>query len=124
MDKVEGLQFPDAPEPIALKGQAIEQRRKDPTWDSDSLLAWFGNKLPSYFWTDCGWGHILKREGLTWPDFLECLSAWKIDIIQWLRNELAWEDLVADLRRTAPRFKPWLDTPHRHGLGYFPLRDR
>lgn len=123
MEMIQNLQLPDAPEPIVLKTQAVEQRYKDPTWDSDSLRVWYGNKLPSYLWTECGWDSCLKQEGLTWRGFLECMSAWKGDIIRWLRSEFSWEELVADIRRTTPRFKPWLDARHGHKSSYyFPLR--
>lgn len=125
MEMMQDLQLPDAPEPIALKVQTIEERFKNPTWDSDSLRAWYGNKLPSYLWTDCGWGSCLNREGVTWQGFLECLSAWKRDINRWLRSELSWDDLVSDIRQTIPRFKPWLDARHGHvSSSYFPLRAR
>lgn len=125
METIPDVQLLNAPEPIALKTQAVQQRYQDPGWDSDSLRAWYGNELPSYLWTECGWGSFLKHQGLTWQEFLECLSAWRDDICQWLRNELSWEELIADIKQTVARFKPWLDARHGHGFRhYFPLRTR
>jgi len=122
MPTIEMLDLPAAPEPVALKAQAVGWRRDNPTWDSDSLWAWYGNRLASYFWTQCLWSQILKQHDVTWLDFLKCLSAWKPDITRWLRSELSWEQLAADIHITAPRFRPWLQARHGHHVGYFPLR--
>ncbi len=120
METTQRLQVTDAAEPIGLKSQAVEERYKNQDWDSDSLRVWYDNKLPSYLWTECGWGSFL-----TWPELLECLSAWNKDIKRWLKDELSWTDMMADIMLTIPRFKPWLDGRHgERSNRYFPLRVR
>ena len=108
-------------EPEEMKAQARIRYKGEP-WLSESWWLWYGNKLASYLWVS--WGKILKSQGISWQDFLKCLSAWKADVKRWLRDELDWHELERDIRDTAPRFKPWLDS--RHGRlsknRFYPLR--
>lgn len=84
--------LPKAVEPKLLKEQAKAERQRNPDIDLDVARAWF--ELPSYLWTQCGWGKVLKARGVTWQDFQKCLSARKYDVKGWLRDWLDWEEFV------------------------------
>lgn len=92
------MKLPDAPEPQWLKEKAKMQRKEDPEWDSDSLVIWYANRLPSYLWTECGWGRALKAEGFWWRGFPEVLSIWKTDFIKWARKQQSWDALIRTLK--------------------------
>ena len=98
------LSFP--PEPIMLKKQSDEQK-KGRDWDIDSIVLWFGNKLPSYLWRDGGWSKPLKAEGYNWQSFLKILSLHKKEMIKWSRNAISWKEFLAKLQETIkdPVFK-------------------
>jgi hypothetical protein len=68
------------PEPLMLKKQSTEQKGRK--WDIDSLVLWFGNRLPTYLWNDAGWSKPLKAEGYNWQSFLKILSLHKKEMIK------------------------------------------
>ena len=94
------------PEPLSLKNQTNEQYNKK-DWKLDSLLVWFGNRLPSYLWKEAGWSKPLKEAGFNWQSFLKLLSLHKKDMIQWSRNGITWNELLIKIEGTIkdPIFK-------------------
>ena len=94
------------PEPIMLKNQSKEKNNAR-NWDMDSLLLWFGNRLPSYLWNDGGWSQPLKDEGYTWQSFLKLLSLHKKEMIHWARDAISWNEFLLKLQDTLkdPVFK-------------------
>ena len=97
------------PEPMMLKQQSNEQKRKR-DWDVDSLVLWFGNKLPSYLWKEGGWSKPLKAEGYNWQSFLKIISLHKKEMIKWSKDTLSWRDLLQNIQETImdPVFKKML----------------
>ncbi|MEM0466947.1 MAG: hypothetical protein QXX20_05050 [Candidatus Thermoplasmatota archaeon] len=93
------------PEPVMFKQQSAEYQKK--SWDVDSLILWFGNRLPSYLWNDGGWSQPLKAEGYTWQGFLKILSLHKKEMIRWVHNTLSWNDFLRNIQDTIkdPVFK-------------------
>ena len=94
------------PEPHILKHQSHKpSTEKD--WKLDSLIIWFGNRLPSYLWNEGGWSKSLKKEGFNWQSFLKILSLHKKDMIQWSRNGITWDKLLIKIEATIkdPIFK-------------------
>ncbi|WP_048095842.1 hypothetical protein [Archaeoglobus fulgidus] len=91
------------PEPSELKNEA-KMRRESTDWNIDSLVAWYGNRLPKYLWSH--WKEPLRKEGYTWQSFLKVLSLNKKDIIGWLRDQEEWEELIDQIRRTLTT--PWI----------------
>lgn len=98
------LSFP--PEPMMFKKQSNEQK-KGREWDIDSIVLWFGNKLPSYLWRDGGWSKPLKAEGYNWQSFLKILSLHKKEMIKWSRDAISWKEFLAKVQETIkdPVFK-------------------
>ena len=94
------------PEPIMLKMQSRQQKGRR-EWDMDSIVLWFGNRLPSYLWKDGGWSKPLKIEGYNWQSFLKILSLHKKEMIKWSRNSISWRDFLLNLQDTIrdPVFK-------------------
>ena len=94
------------PEPLLLK-KTNTQQHQEKTWDIDSLILWFGNRLPKYLWNDAGWSQPLKKEGYTWQSFLKILSLHKKEMIQWSRNSLTWKEFLKKIQETIkdPTFK-------------------
>jgi len=94
------------PEPITLKEQTNAQQQEN-NWKLDSLLIWFGNRLPSYLWNEGGWATPLKEAGFNWQSFLKVLSLHKKDMIQWSRNGITWSELLHNIEQTIkdPLFK-------------------
>jgi hypothetical protein len=93
------------PEPLILKRQSKNQKERE--WDIDSLVLWFGNRLPTYLWNDAGWSKPLKAEGYNWQSFLKILSLHKKEMIRWSRNALSWKEFLIKLQETIkdPVFK-------------------
>jgi hypothetical protein len=93
------------PEPVMLKEQSKGQKGRE--WDIDSLVLWFGNRLPTYLWNDAGWATPLKAEGYNWQSFLKILSLHKKEMIRWSHNTLSWRDFLLKLQDTIkdPVFK-------------------
>ena len=102
------------PEPLTLKKQSKQQKGKE--WDIDSLVLWFGNRLPTYLWNDAGWSAPLKAEGYNWQSFLKILSLHKKEMIRWSRNSLSWKEFLMKLQDTIkdPVFKAIL-LQHKKG---------
>jgi len=94
------------PEPVMLKKQSKGQKNKK-EWDVDSLVLWFGNRLPTYLWNDAGWSTPLKAEGYNWQSFLKILSLHKKEMIRWSRDALTWKEFLLKLQDTIkdPVFK-------------------
>ena len=93
------------PEPLMLKMQSTEQKGRK--WDIDSLVLWFGKRLPTYLWNDAGWSKPLKAEGYNWQSFLKILSLHKKEMIRWSHDTLTWRDFLLKLQDTIrdPVFK-------------------
>ena len=87
------------PEPLMLKKQSDDQK-KSREWDIDSIVLWFGNKLPSYLWRDGGWSKPLKAEGYNWQSFLKILSLHKKEMIKWSRDAISWKEFLVKLQET------------------------
>ena len=87
------------PEPLRLKKQSDDQK-KSREWDIDSIVLWFGNKLPSYLWRDGGWSKPLKAEGYNWQSFLKILSLHKKEMIKWSRDAISWKEFLVKLQET------------------------
>jgi hypothetical protein len=87
------------PEPTMLKSQSNQQKTTR-AWDIDSLVMWFGNRLPTYLWNDAGWSKPLKDEGYNWQSFLKILSLHKKDIICWSHDAITWKDFLQKLQDT------------------------
>ncbi|MCK5636585.1 MAG: hypothetical protein KAH91_04110 [Thermoplasmatales archaeon] len=94
------------PEPVALKKQSKKQKNER-DWKIDSLVLWFGNRLPSYLWKEGGWSKPLKDAGFNWQSFLKILSLHKKDMIQWSRGGITWNELLFKIEETIknPIFK-------------------
>jgi len=94
------------PEPMMLKKQSNGQK-KTKEWDIDSIVLWFGNKLPSYLWRDGGWSKPLKAEGYNWQSFLKILSLHKKEMIKWSKNAISWKEFLLKIQETIkdPVFK-------------------
>jgi len=94
------------PEPMMLKKQS-NQQKKGKEWDVDSIVLWFGNKLPSYLWRESGWSKQLKAEGYNWQSFLKILSLHKKEMIKWSRNAISWKEFLVKIQETIkdPVFK-------------------
>lgn len=104
MSEAGGLQLPEAPEPISLKRLAQEDRRNYPAWNSDSLRVSHPKGLASYLWTVCRWGSKLKVVGMTWQGFIGTVANQKRYTRRWVRDELSWETLLAQIRGSCLRF--------------------
>lgn len=103
---VRSLKLTIPPEPIILKQQSHEEKTMK-SWDMDSLVLWFGNRLPSYLWNDGGWSKPLKDEGYNWQSFLKILSLHKREMISWARDAISWKEFLLKLQDTMadPVFK-------------------
>jgi len=97
------------PEPLALKKLIRSSMNKyaGEHWHTDKFLVWFGNRLPSYLWTECKWKRILVKKGWTWQSFLKLLSKKTDNFVRWAKGELNWELLISgvieDLRASQDR---------------------
>ena len=87
------------PEPTILKRKSKEQKNEK-DWKIDSLVLWFGNRLPSYLWRDGGWSKPLKDAGFNWQSFLKILSLHKKDMIQWSRDSITWNEFLINIEKT------------------------
>mgnify|MGYP006284955331 CR=1 FL=1 len=87
------------PEPVILKKQ-FKVQKKEMGLKFDSLVLWFGNKLPSYLWKEGGWSLKLKEEGYTWQGFLKILSLHKKELIRWSAGSITWKELLLQLQDT------------------------
>jgi len=105
------------PEPTMLKKQSKLQKTTR-EWDIDSLVMWFGNRLPTYLWNDAGWSKPLKDEGYNWQSFLKILSLHKKDIIYWSHDAITWKDFLQKLQETisSPVFKAILLQRDKQGV--------
>ena len=99
-DIINNLSTP--PEPRNLKKEA-QGRSIGVDWAIDSLIVWFGNRLPSYFWTEHNWKHILKKEGYQWQTFQKAVSLCKREILDWIHDQIHWEVFVERLKETLRR---------------------
>ena len=94
------------PEPLIFKQQSRDQKNGR-EWDIDSLVLWFGNRLPRYLWKEAGWAKPLKDEGYNWQSFLKVLSLHKKEMIRCSHDTLTWRDFLLKLQDTIrdPVFK-------------------
>jgi len=87
------MRLPVPPEPVELKREAKAQK-KGTNWNMDSLVLWYGNRLPSYLWNEGGWSETFKRERCNWQCFLKVLSWHKRELIEWARDGIGWDELI------------------------------
>jgi len=93
------MDFKIPPEPVTLKKQFQAQKSNDGS-KFDSLVLWFGNKLPSYLWKEGGWSFTLKEEGYNWQGFLKILSLHKKELIRWSAGSMTWNELLVQVQDT------------------------
>jgi hypothetical protein len=83
------------PEPKEIKSwmkSIKETQLTDPSIDWDSLVVWYGNKLPKYLWD--AWKTELKPMGFTWQKFMRLLR-YRTDVgVMWYKGFLRWEEYV------------------------------
>ena len=89
------------PEPLTLKKSIkdLMDKYSSERWHADKFLVWFGNRIPSYLWTECRWKYPLTKEGWTWQSFLKLLSKRTDNFVRWARGELNWESLINEIIR-------------------------
>ena len=89
------------PEPIELKKamRGMMGSMGDEEKDWQSLVAWYGNRIPKYLWTQHGWKKELSKKGLRWQDFLGLLSGRTQEIIRWVNDEISWGSLIETIER-------------------------
>ena len=90
------MRLPVPPEPVEIKEEA-RSSREGTVWNIDSLVLWYGNRLPSYLWNEGGWSEIFKAERCNWQCFLKVLSWHKREIIEWVRDGISWKELINKL---------------------------
>jgi hypothetical protein len=93
------MDFTIPPEPVSLKRQFQAQKR-EVGLKFDSLVLWFGNKLPSYLWKEGGWSSKMKEEGYSWQGFLKIISLHKKELIRWSAGSMTWKELLLQLQET------------------------
>jgi hypothetical protein len=87
------------PEPTEIKNamKALIGRITGEAGKWQSLVAWYGNRLPQYLWTSLGWKRELTQGGWRWQDFLSLLSRHTKDIVCWANDEMPWSKLVESI---------------------------
>ena len=89
------------PEPLEIKERIInirlsliaKGRCESVRWDN--LAVWAFNLLPKYLWRY--WRKELKREGITWQEFLSILRYETKHIREWAFGDLPWRKLVNEI---------------------------
>ncbi|MFQ5951477.1 MAG: hypothetical protein ACE5KH_05275, partial [Candidatus Geothermarchaeales archaeon] len=95
------MKLPQCSEPAEIRNIAYSEWVKH-RWDADSLTLWIGGPvtLPSYLWTRCNWKEFLGEIGVRWRGFLRLLSHHKERMIQWVRGDITWEQLLDMIERS------------------------
>jgi hypothetical protein len=83
-------------EPVDIKNamKMLMDNMITEAWDWQSLAVWYGNRLPQYLWSKCGWKNILSIRGWRWQSFLSLLSKHTHEIIRWANDEISWDAFV------------------------------
>jgi hypothetical protein len=92
-----GIPLTIPPEPTAIKSQILETKAnlsKNGHMVPDSFAFWYGNSLPSYLWSECGWKDLLSSSGFTWQKFLKFMSYATNDALSWVNGRMGWESLA------------------------------
>ena len=97
------MKLPECPEPIGLKEKAKLLHKEHPDMDIDSLYIWVGQNLASYLWKTCGWGRILKEEGISWQKFEKIISLKNFK--WWVRGERTWDEQISNIMTQIKRFQ-------------------
>jgi hypothetical protein len=92
MSKKQGI----PPEPTEIKEamKALMGRMTGEAQDWQSLVAWYGNKLPQYLWTGQDWRKKLSKKGWKWQSFLSLLSRHTQEIVRWANGDVSWNRLI------------------------------
>jgi len=94
------------PEPEDIKKEILGLRSRtgsEMDIDWDSLAVWYGNRIPKYLWTECGWKNILSKKGYTWQRFLKLMKYHTTDMVLWVRGWISWEEFVQRLMESVKR---------------------
>ena len=83
------INLPHASEPKWLKEQAQKILKENLNLKADSFMIW--GILPSYLYTECGWGNILKGNGITWNSFQRHMSSLSHYIGNWIKGIFDWD---------------------------------
>ncbi len=70
---------------------------------SPKYVVWLGNRLAKYIWSS--WGDELKAMGVRWQDFLKVYSETSSSVLEWVKGEKEWDDLLAEIRRKIQAFE-------------------
>lgn len=91
------------PEPIQIKKQILEVKAslgEGGGIDWDSLAVWYGNRIPRYLWSECGWKSVLSGVGFTWQRFLKLMKYHTTDMVLWVGGGISWEEFMQKLRES------------------------
>ncbi len=89
------MELATLPEPKAIKQQMKAVHASlgaDPGVNWESMVVWYGNKIPKYFWDS--WKIELKARGFTWQKFMRLLRYRTDNFLMWYRGSMTWADLV------------------------------
>ena len=81
------------PEPVKTKTQILRNMKSlgsGANWDA--LALWYGNPVPTYLWQS--WGTALKKQGLTWQNFLKKMKYRTEDALHWAKGNMSWDDFT------------------------------
>jgi len=86
-------------EPVEIKDamKSLMGRMTGDAQEWESLVAWYGNKLPQYLWTRQDWKKKLSKRGWRWQSFLSLLSRHTKEIVCWVNDEMSWSRLVESI---------------------------
>lgn len=90
------LTTPQEPKEVKEWITTLGQKVNDGEINWDSLNVWYGNKLPKYLWGK--WKVELSSSGFNWQKFLKLMSFRTDQIVLWVDGEIAWENLVEQIR--------------------------
>ena len=83
------ITLPHAPEPKWLKEQAQTIIKETSDYNTDSYTFW--GVLPSYLYTECGWGKVLNDHGISWNSFQRHMSSLNHYIGNWVKGIYDWK---------------------------------
>ena len=93
----EMLSVPNEPVEIKDAMKSLMGRMTGDAQEWESLVAWYGNKLPQYLWTRQDWKKKLSKRGWRWQSFLSLLSRHTKEIVCWVNDEMSWSRLVESI---------------------------
>jgi len=56
-------EIPSEPTEIKKAMKMLMDNMINESWDWQSLAVWYGNRLPQYLWSKCGWKSVLSIRG-------------------------------------------------------------